>query len=203
MELHVHPLFNIDDLLAPLLEQVDLLLSQKERVCIALDGQCCAGKTTLAAFLEKQYAGKTVHMDHFFLPPALRTEERLHTPGGNVHYERFLEEASPHLKMRGAFSYCAYDCRTGACRTIRIEDAPLLIVEGSYSHHPLLSTAYGLKVFLTLSKEAQWERLKAREAPEKLPQFQAAWLPMEELYFSKCDIAAQADLVLTTGIQYA
>ena len=76
-----------------------------------------------------------------------------------------------------------------------------MTVEGSYSHHPLLSRTYDLRVFLTLSKEAQWERLKVREIPEKLPQFQSAWLPMEDLYFSNCDIAAQADLVLTTGIQ--
>lgn len=201
MELRVHSFFNADELLSPLLERVDHLLSHKERVCLALDGRCCAGKTTLAAFLKNRYTAQTVHMDHFFLPPELRIKERLHTPGGNVHYERFLEEVSPYLKTRGAFSYRAYDCQTGTYSTIHIEDAQLLIVEGSYSHHPLLSTAYGLKVFLTLSKEAQRERLRAREAPEKLPQFQAAWLPMEELYFLNCDIAAQADLVLTTGIQ--
>ncbi len=201
MELHAHPFFNTDALPAPLLERIDPLLSRKERVCLALDGRCCAGKTTLAAFLNHRYAAQTIHMDHFFLPPELRTEERLHTPGGNVHHERFLEEVSPHLKTRGAFSYRAYDCQTGEYRSIHVEDAPLLIVEGSYSHHPLLSPAYDLKVFLTLSKEAQWERLKGREIPEKLPQFQSAWLPMEELYFSQCDIAAQADLVLATGIQ--
>ena len=201
MELRAHSFFNANDLPALLLERIDYLLSQKERVCIALDGRCCAGKTTLAAVLESRYAGKTVHMDHFFLPPELRTEVRHHTPGGNVHYERFLEEVSPHLNTRGAFSYRAYDCQTGTCRSIHIEDTPLLTVEGSYSHHPLLSRTYDLRVFLTLSKEAQWERLKVREIPEKLPQFQSAWLPMEDLYFSNCDIAAQADLVLTTGIQ--
>lgn len=190
-----------DELFAPLFKKIDTLLLRQERVCIGIDGRCCAGKTTLAAHLTNRYPCGVVHMDHFFLPPELRTEERLHTPGGNVHYERFLGQASSNLNKRGAFSYHAYDCRTGNTREIRVEDAPLIVVEGSYSHHPQLSGAYGLKVFLTLPKEAQWARLMARETPEKLPRFQSEWLPMEELYFSKLRILEQADLVFDTSAE--
>ncbi|HWS30635.1 MAG TPA: hypothetical protein VN512_11090, partial [Clostridia bacterium] len=97
------------ELFAPLFKEIEALLSSKERACIALDGRCCAGKTTLAAYLEQNYPCAAVHMDHFFLTPELRTEARLNAPGGNVHYERFLKEVSPHLHGRSEFSYQAYD----------------------------------------------------------------------------------------------
>ncbi len=190
----------LPELFAPLFKKIDNLLSAQERVCVALDGRCCAGKTTLAKYIEQNYPCAVAHMDHFFLPPELRTAKRLNTPGGNVHYERFLKEVSPILTRRGEFSYRAYDCRTGNYYVIQMPDAPLVIVEGSYSHHPQLSGAYDLKVFLTLSKEAQWERLTTREIPEKLPRFQSEWLPMEELYFSELRIPERADLVFNTWL---
>ena len=189
----------LTELFGPLFQKIEKLLSSKERVCVALDGRCCAGKTTLASYLERSWPCIAVHMDHFFLPPELRTKERLDIPGGNVHCERFLKEVSPNLKIRGGFSYRAYDCRTGSYHEIQMPDAPLIIVEGSYSHHPRLCEAYDLKVFLTLSKEAQWERLAGRESAEKLPRFQSEWLPMEELYFSELRIPERADFVFDTA----
>lgn len=188
-----------NNLFAPLFIKIESLFARQERVCVALDGRCCAGKTTLSAYLQENYSCGVVHMDHFFLPPELRTEERLNTPGGNVHYERFLNEVSSNLNKRGVFSYRAYDCRTGSYCEIQMPDAPLVIVEGSYSHHPELAGSYDLKVFLTLTKVAQWARLSVREIPEKLPRFQSEWLPMEELYFSKLHISEQADIIFDTS----
>lgn len=77
---------------------------------IAIDGRCAAGKTTLAARLAKELGGDVIHMDDFFLPPALRTQERRSEPGGNVHYERFLTEVMPKLASGQAFSYQRFDC---------------------------------------------------------------------------------------------
>ena len=53
---------------------------------IAIDGRCAAGKTTLAARLAKELGGDVIHMDDFFLPLELRTEER---------FGRRSAEASP------------------------------------------------------------------------------------------------------------
>ena len=77
---------------------------------IAIDGRCAAGKTTLAARLVKELGGDVIHMDDFFLPPALRTPERRSEPGGNVHYERFLTEVLPNLRSGRPFSYRRFDC---------------------------------------------------------------------------------------------
>ena len=68
------------------------------RQIIALDGRCASGKTTLAKDAAELFGASAVHMDDFYLPLALRTEERLGTPGGNVHYERFLTDVIPALR---------------------------------------------------------------------------------------------------------
>ncbi|MCL1877401.1 MAG: hypothetical protein FWF80_00945, partial [Defluviitaleaceae bacterium] len=74
-----------------------LRLAADARV-IAIDGRSASGKTTLASELAAQTGASVIHMDDFFLPQDLRTEERLNTPGGNVHHERFASEVLPHIK---------------------------------------------------------------------------------------------------------
>ena len=78
--------------------KIDDILKEKGRISIAIDGDCCSGKTTLAEKLSKKYGCDVVHTDDFFLPFSLRTKERYAEPGGNIHYERFILEVLPHLK---------------------------------------------------------------------------------------------------------
>ncbi|MEK3909346.1 hypothetical protein [Oceanobacillus sp. FSL W7-1309] len=56
----------------------------------------------------------------------------------------------------------------------------LTIVEGSYSLHPSLQEHYDLKIFVTVNKEVQLERKLKRNGEEKLQDFIAKWIPMEE-----------------------
>ena len=72
--------------------RIEQLLFQNARLILAIDGCSASGKTTLAQRLAERFSGDVVHMDDFFLPLSLRTPERLAEPGGNVHYERFLEQ---------------------------------------------------------------------------------------------------------------
>ena len=62
------------------LRQEDMSLS-KAPLLAAIDGRCGAGKTTLAAQLQRRFGWSVLHMDHFFLRPEQRTEERLRMPG--------------------------------------------------------------------------------------------------------------------------
>ena len=94
-------------LLAPVMKAIDGRLSRDGRAVVALDGMCGAGKTTLAALLGQRYATAPIHMDDFFLPPTLRTPQRLAAPGGNVHYERFLDEVLMALASGGEVRYHA------------------------------------------------------------------------------------------------
>ena len=90
--------------------RVESLLSGQERVLIAIDGNSCAGKTTLAAQLSALLNANIFHMDDYFLQPQMRTPERLSQPGGNVDAERFLADVLSRA-ARGETAYVQkYDC---------------------------------------------------------------------------------------------
>jgi len=169
----------------------------KDRAIIAIDGRSASGKTTLANLLGKQLGARVVHMDDFFLPMELRTKERLEMPGGNVHYERFQEEVLPFIQKEQAFSYVRFDCGTMALgEHIHLGAAPITIVEGAYSCHPILGDYMGLKIFLDIESKSQMERIIARNGEEKAKEFQNRWIPMEEAYFEAFSIQENADVVL-------
>ncbi|MBQ7623811.1 MAG: hypothetical protein IJS65_00865 [Clostridia bacterium] len=171
-----------------------LFSSQKDGAVIAIDGRCASGKTTLASLLEKAYGCRVVHMDDFFLPPAMRAPERLLAPGGNVHYERFLSEVAPCLRG-GAFSYGAYDCKSGETVVKTLPAARYTIVEGSYSLHPALFSLYDLRLFCDVSPETQIKRLYARDGARARVFFDK-WIPLEEKYFSACAVKDACDLII-------
>ena len=182
--------------------QLDEALHEKGHALCVIDGYCGAGKTTLAGELSAYYGGAAViHMDDFFLPYEMRTQERLSTPGGNVHHERFLIEVVAGLQTGQTFSYQRFDCATGTLAAKQCDNTPVRIVEGSYSLHPALQQAWqrlgAVTVFLSVDEEEQLRRI-ARRAPEKLQAFVDRWIPLEKNYFQAYDIKARAQLALTS-----
>ena len=79
---------------ADLKKRIDLLLAQKERIIIAIDGSCTAGKPTLSDALSEQYDCCVFHMDDFFLRPEQRPSERFAETGGNVDMSGFKRKSS-------------------------------------------------------------------------------------------------------------
>ena len=78
--------------LEALLELLTPLARLGRPALAAIDGRCGSGKSTLAGLAAHRLGCPLFHMDDFFLPPALRTQERYAAPGGNVHYERVEAE---------------------------------------------------------------------------------------------------------------
>lgn len=177
--------------------QIDLLLAQKDRITVAIDGNCTAGKTTLAAQLAQMYDCNVFHMDDFFLRPQQRTPARYAQTGGNVDYERFREEVLLPLKAGKAFSYRPFDCGTFALTNpIAVTPKRLSIVEGTYSLHPHFEDPYDLKVFLSITPELQRERILQRPAFLH-KRFFEEWIPMEQRYFDGFSVAENCDIIGT------
>lgn len=177
-----------------------LLEAHLERpVLIALDGRCGSGKTTLAVQLAEQFPGSAVfHTDDYYLPPAQRIRNWAETPCANMDLTRLREEVLVPAQAGAAVRSRAYSCREGAYLPEQcVPPAPLYILEGSYSHHPILAGFYDLKVFVTCSKEEQARRLQAREG-ERYENFVRRWIPLEEAYFAQCRIEALADRLWDT-----
>ena len=166
---------------------------------LALDGRCGSGKTTLAAQLTRQFPASIVlHTDDFYLPPAQRVPDWAHIPCANMDLTRLRTEALEPACMGQPVPYRAYSCREGQYLPVQTLPAqPLVILEGSYSHHPLLADCETVRVFLTCSKAEQTRRLQAREG-ERYANFAARWIPLEEAYFSQYSIEEAADFIVDT-----
>lgn len=184
-----------------LAETISSLLSASPSrpVLVALDGRCGSGKTTLAAQLAERFPDSAVfHTDDFYLPPADRVDGWEHIPCANMDLARLSRKVLTPARAGDAVSYRAYSCREGAYLPAKsIASKPLFLVEGSYSHHPLLAENYDFRVFVTCSKEEQARRLQAREG-KRYPNFVQRWIPLEEGYFAQYHIETRADLILDT-----
>lgn len=168
-----------------------------EPTVIAIDGRSAAGKTTLAVLLAEQYAAAVIHMDDFFLPPELRTPERMSEPGGNLHRERFVQEVLQPLRAGKPFDYRRFDCKKMAYgETVTVPPVPLYIVEGAYSCQPAFGAYMDLRVFCDITPKRQKERILLRNGAEGWQRFSERWIPMEERYFAAFPIREQADILI-------
>lgn len=181
-----------------ILKRVEALKAGKgdSPVLIAIDGRCASGKTTLAEKLQEMLDCSVIHMDHFFLRPQQRTAQRYAEPGGNIDYERFLEDVVNPLKRGEAFSYRPFDCsRQQLSEPIPVKISPVVIIEGSYACHPALWDAYDLHVFLTVDKEEQLRRIRKRNGEDAAEVFREKWIPLEERYFAAYGIEGRCELI--------
>ena len=184
------------EILQQIQKQIDELLTQKERLVVAIDGNCTAGKTTLAEMLAEHYDCNVFHMDDFFLRPEQRTPERYSEVGGNVDYERFKDELLIPLRAGKEFSYRPFDCGTFTLsEPICVAPKRLNIIEGTYSLHPYFGDSYDMNIFLTVTPELQRQRILER--PSFLHnRFFEEWIPMERRYFDGCTVTSKCDFVI-------
>ena len=170
-------------------------LNEKDRILIAIDGSCTAGKSTLASMLARDLDCNLFHMDDFFLRPEQRTQLRLSEIGGNVDYERFYETVLLPLKVGKSFAYRPYDCGTGKLKgPVAISPKRINIIEGSYSCHPYFKDPYDIRIFLKISPQIRLERIRQRPAFLQ-HRFLKEWIPMEQAYFTAFAIEEKADIL--------
>ena len=174
-------------------------LARQPAVLVALDGRCGSGKTTLSERLAERFPQSiTVHTDDFYLPPSRRVTGWEKIPCANMDIQRLRDEVVTPARAGQAFSYRAYSCREGAYLPPRpLGPAPLVIVEGSYSHHPSLAPYYDIRIFVTCSPDEQARRLRRREG-ERYSNFVERWIPLEEGYFAQYGIEKKADFEIVT-----
>ena len=170
----------------------------KRPIIIGIDGRCGSGKTSLAKLIAGIFPCNVIHMDDFYLPMGERAENWTEVPGGNMNFARLRSEILIPAQSGEEVFYRPYHCQEGVYgEALQLAPCQLVIVEGSYSHHPLLADAYHLKVFLTCSKEVQTKRLQEREG-SYFNMFEKRWIPMEENYFQHFHVEAGSDLVVET-----
>lgn len=182
--------------LRPVIDAVETRRSSGAFVVLAMDGMAAAGKTTAAALLSELWGATVVHMDDFFLPPALRTAQRLSQPGGNIHYERFGSEVLPALTRGAEFSYRPFLCSSMAYGpAIAVPAADVVIVEGAYAMHPVFRDYAHVTAFFAVEPEEQKRRI-LRRSPDRWEDFRTRWIPMETAYHKAFHIPQKADIIV-------
>lgn len=163
---------------------------------IAIDGMSGSGKTTLGHFLHMQFPDSNLfHMDDYFLQPYQRTAKRLSEVGGNIDYERFMNEIILHLNDKEGLYFRRFDCQTQTLGPVTCAPwKPLMIIEGAYSQHPYFGNIYDLRIFCEISKEEQRKRILARNGAEMLKRFENEWIPKEDAYFEFYKIKEKSGL---------
>lgn len=181
----------------PLLPILERMAAARGSFVVAIDGRAASGKSTAAGLLSLVTGAGVIHMDDFFLPAQLRTAQRLHEAGGNVHYERFAREVLPRLRSSSGFSYRRFDCGLMAPGPqVEVAASPYRVVEGAYAHHPALGSYMDLRVFFHVEPEEQLRRIRLRDGEEGARRFRELWIPLEEQYFSVCSIPGKADVTV-------
>lgn len=181
--------------LIPILKKAALVQGEEPHV-LAIDGRAASGKTTMAQALSFVLEAPVIAMDDFFLPMALRTQERYDEAGGNVHYERFIEEVLPYIRSNDSFSYRRFDCSQMDYSPEHrvVPSGRWRIVEGSYSLHPAFGPYADLTVFASVDRNEQARRILARNGAEFAQIFRNRWIPLEEKYFSTYSIEQTAHI---------
>jgi uridine kinase len=189
----------MDKICSRIFRDIERLSKEKKTFNIAIDGFSGAGKSKLADIIASVYDCNIIHMDYFFLTPGQRTEARLNEAGGNIDYERFMQEAAEGLAKGQEFSYRRYDCRKqDFVETITVKPRKFNVVEGVYSMHPSLTGLYDYKIFLKASEEEQKRRILEREGEEQLKIYIDRWIPLEMKYFNELNIESKCDIVIST-----
>lgn len=170
----------------PVLHALDARLAADGRAVLVLDGDCAAGKTTLASLLAAVYGTAVIHMDDFFLPFPMRTPARLAEAGGNIHRERFITQVLEPLAEGKPLGYDAFDCHTGRSQSVSVGPQAVWIIEGSYALHPAFDQHYrtlqAVRALLRVQPREQLRRIALRDGPAMLARFQNEWIPLEFRY---------------------
>lgn len=183
--------------LSPLFEKLDSLDDSAYPLTIVIDGRCASGKTTAAMLISKLFNAPVIHTDDFFLPPEMRTAERLSEPGGNIDRERFLAEAVQNLKLGKSFRYGKFDCKLGKIsHFVTIPVSKVTVIEGAYSMHPCFGNYADIGLFFDIPYEKQLERIRKRNGDDSLEIFKNKWIPLEEAYFKAYRPHEFADIII-------
>jgi uridine kinase len=183
--------------LLPAIEKINRLLDLKKPIVVAIEGNAASGKTTSANLLASIYDANVIHMDHFFLPKHLCTPERAREIGGNIHYERFIDEVVRGIASGAPFTYRVFDCEMQDYSAAKeIVPKPLTFIEGVYSLHPLYKEIYDLRLFVGVTPSEQKQRILERNGEELYQMFAKRWIPMENEYFAHFAIRAECDMII-------
>lgn len=164
--------------------------TQRHPIIVAIDGRSGAGKTTLAALVERELPDATVvHLEPMYpgwdglaVTPALLAAQVL-TP----------------LRRGEPAAYRRFDWQTGQFAQIcHVPPARYVIVEGVGSSVGIAAPYADVRVWVEAPTSERRRRGLARDGDSYAPHWDR-WAAQEDAVFSADDTSSRADLVIRTG----
>ncbi len=161
---------------------------------VAIEGKCGSGKTTMVDRLERELVFTRIPMDDFFLPPKMKTTERMAQIGGNIQYERVLELLE-HIKGTNekSFIYQRYDCGIDRFMKEEKQRQDVIILEGVYSFHPVFRHLIDRLAFIDIDDQTQNLRLQRRS---NYLMYVNTWVVLENIYYDHEKIKFLSNVII-------
>ena len=192
-----HPHYRLmNKIYLPYIDLLKKIEDEKIRL-IRIDGMAGSGKSTLAHLISEYFGYQIIHVDDFFLQKHQRTHDRLNEIGGNLDYERFIEEVVNPINNKQNFTYQIFDCscmKLNGVHSISIDKG--IIIEGSYSLHPKFNLN-SFNIFLKIKEDTQRKRIYERNGEFLYHKFINEWIPKENSYFEYYNIKDKANIIIT------
>ncbi len=168
----------------------ELLDERGAPVIVAIDGQSGAGKSTIAGRLAEEIGASVVDGDDFYSGGSAETWDAMTAAQKVAHVidwrrQRPVLEA---LRRGEAVRYHPYDWDDDANdgpapRTVTVEPAPVVILDGAYSARPELHDLLDLRVLLAIDADVRRAQLLARNGEDYRADWEARWSDAELHYF--------------------
>lgn len=177
-------------------DRMSYQLPGKDRAILGIDGPSGSGKSTYACRLARQDGVLVVHMDDYFLPSEERKPDWQSDPGSNIDFDRLIGDVLEPFKEGKKVHLTHFDCQEQKRIDLGdLDSKPILILEGSYAHHPKIAPLLDLKIWLECPEEERIVRLRAREG-SGYEAFQKLWVPLEKNYNQNLHIKEQSHMVV-------
>lgn len=166
------------------------------QIVISIDGPCGSGKTTISKEIEEKLHFNILHIDDFYLPFQKRDKNWMNIIAGHMDFDRLIDNVLRPYKERHKVNYISYDCHSDKyMQEIPIDLDRFLVIEGSYTAHPLLAKYVDLRIYIDIDKDTQIDRLTKRNI-DVVDKFLSMWVPYEYRYFAELKIKESSDLVI-------
>jgi para-aminobenzoate synthetase len=180
-------------------------------ILVAIDGRSGSGKSTMARALAQEIPAAVVPGDDFFAAgiPARAWAARSAPERARdcVDWRRLRREALEPLLQGHDAAWYPFDFAAGmrpdgtyaiSTERVRLEPAPVVLLDGAYSTRPELADLIDLSILITTPAATRLRRLEAREDPQFLAAWHDRWDAAEDYYFTHVRPPTAFDIVVDT-----
>lgn len=205
-----------EELAAPLVEVLAAAVGRPRPLVVGIDGRSGAGKSTVASVVARTLADgdrptavTVIEGDDFYAggsaatwdgwSAAERADRCVDWRAQRAVLQSLLAEGTATFRP---FDWDADDWDSDDAphaAEVRVDIAPVVILEGVYSGRPELDDIVGLRVLVDVPDEVRRQQLLGREGDEYRADWEDRWSSAEDHYFGTVMTEDRFDLVLRPG----